>query len=256
MDLSLLAHLSDEALRVEAKRRGIATTAKSREAIIALIREHERPRTTKPEPNMPAPRESEPKRSKGRRGVFGVARQLFGRVIKRVLEPERPPPPAAGSPVAREPIPTRTMAELLIDQGQLERAIAILASLGDDGARTRLAEIESRLAKSRLEKAAAAHRRDGVAILSERGVRAVVWRVDEAGLARARALLRAEGQLTLRIVTVEADAALAVSNRSEDRGPIEQSGFELLETGPGARLVVSVGLREADRFVSVAHTAS
>lgn len=241
MDLSLLPHLSDEALREEAQRRGIATAHESRDAIIAAIRESERP---KPEA-----------RAAEKRGMFGAARKLLGRVIRGVLEREPSPPRPVAPPEPREPIPTRAMAELLIDQDHLQRAIGILSTLDGDDARARLAEIEARLVRSRLTKAAAAHRSFGVAILGERGARAVTWRVEASGVARARALLGRDGELTLRIVTVEVNVDHAVTSRSRDRGPIEARGFELLDVEPGARIVISVGLRAGDRFVSIVHTA-
>ena len=254
MDLKLLIHLSEEALRTEARRRGIAVAGKSREAIIDAIREDAEPRPAN-------------------RSVLGTARALLGRVVRKVRwmgaapgDPAsrvipvlvRDDPIATKTPgpvVAREPIATRTMAELLIDQGHLERAIGILRGLGDDSAKDRLREVESRLTRERLQKVAAAHSDHGVAIFAERDARAVGWNIDEPGIRRARALLGTDGELTLRIVTVEADPAHAVSSRRVDRGPIERRGAALLDAGPAARLVISVGLCSGDRFVSIAHAA-
>lgn len=241
MDLKLLTHLSEEALRMEARRRGISVVGKSRDAIVDAIREDARPKPVN-------------------RGMLGAARALLGRVVRKVLVRDDPvaavaerrtPEPA----VAREPIPTRTMAELLIDQGHLERAIGILRGLGDDDARARLRAVESRLIRERLQKVAGAHTDRGVAIYAERDSRAVGWAIDELGIRRARALLGTDGELTLRIVTVEADAAHAVSSRRVDRSPIERRGSQLLDAGPAARLVISVGLCSGDRFVSIAHAA-
>lgn len=272
MDLSLLPHLSDGALREEAARRGIDTAGLDREALIGAIRDADaravpEPATVDP---LAATVPPEPPRDADRPGrAFGAARALLGRVVSMARtaldrgEPreEAPEAPAADRPP--EPIATRTMAELLIRQGHLERAAAILRELcrggGDEELAALRADVEGRLADDALRRTATARLRGPggpfVEILDVPHGRGVAWRVDEASLARGRALLGAPGELTLRVVRVISHPDHTVESRREDRRPLEPSGWARLESVPNARLVVSFGLADGERFVSVLHTA-
>jgi hypothetical protein len=94
-----------------------------------------------------------------------------------------------------------------------------------------------------------------VEVLAEGAMRAIAWRIDDAGLARARALLGADGALTLRVVRVLAHPDHSVESRQEDRRPLEASGYAIIEGAARAKIVASVGLAQGERFVSVAHAA-
>lgn len=262
MDLSLLPHLSERALRDEAERRGIAAEGLDRAQLIDAIRAHEARAMTVPPAHVPAAyAPTEPPRAAG--GALGAARAILGRVLglaRTALEPRSEPPRPPSEPP--EPIRTRSMVRLLEEQGHLERAIGILRELEQSEDDPELsawrARLERGLAESALRgRAGALLAREGsfVEILREAGARAVVWRVDDAGLARARALLGASGALTLRVVRVLSHPDRSVESRQEDRRPLEASGWALLDVAPSAKIVASVGVAEAERFVSVAHAA-
>ncbi|HEY8428645.1 MAG TPA: hypothetical protein VIL20_09735, partial [Sandaracinaceae bacterium] len=74
MDLTLLPHLSERALREEAARRGIPTEGLDRAALVDAIRAHEARAATEPPP-APAPA------GRTERGPLGAARAILGRVM-------------------------------------------------------------------------------------------------------------------------------------------------------------------------------
>lgn len=82
------------------------------------------------------------------------------------------------------------------------------------------------------------------------------WRVGEAGIARARAVLGTPGELALRVVAVRVDAAAVVRAEITDHGPVDRDGV-LIAPAPSdaTRHITSIGLRNATRFVSIAHAS-
>ena len=264
MDLTLLPHLSERALREEAERRGITFEGLERDALVTAIRAHESRLMTVPPAHHPvayaptvppAPAVDDPP------SALSAARSLLGKVVglaRSALERRSEPPPASVASAPDEPIRTRSLARLLEDQGHLERALAMVrelaaASSGDEELARWAEHLERKIAESVLGARAA---RLGVEIVEAAGRRGAVWKIDEAGLGRARALLGAEGELTLRVVRIVRGADYRVESRQEDRRPLEPSGWALLDAPPGTRLVVSVGLAEDARFVSIAHASA
>lgn len=80
------------------------------------------------------------------------------------------------------------------------------------------------------------------------------WQVTDAGLARARAVLGAPGELAVRVVAVRTETGALVRTEITDHGPVAASGDWLAPLEPGAaRYVSSIGLRHGERFVSIAH---
>lgn len=80
------------------------------------------------------------------------------------------------------------------------------------------------------------------------------WLVTDAGLARARAVLGAPGELAVRVVAVRVETGARVRTEITDHGPVAASGDWLAPLEPGAaRYVSSIGLRHGERFVSIAH---
>ena len=273
VDLTLLPHLSEDALRAEAERRGLPTEGFDRDALIAAIRRAEETEAPAPRPAR-ARAEAPPTTDRSRReireeGAVGKARALFGRVVgiaKAAIEgrvtPSSPPPSALEADEPEEPIATKTMAMVLIDQGHLDRARTILEELAAEGddpeVREALAEVNRRRASEVLRpRAEALHaERPGtfVSIVRDDGIVGVVWRVDDEARRRGQALVEADGALTLRVVRVRARADRSVESLRDDHG-IEDAGWLALEGAEDARLVVSVGLAAEDRFASVSHAA-
>lgn len=261
MDLSLLPHLSERALREEAERRGIAYEGLEREALVTAIRAHEARLMTIPPEHHPAAYAPTvpPEGEGGARGALSTARSLLGRVVglaRSALEKRSEPPPVSAED---EPIRTRSLARLLEDQGHLERALSIVRELAaeapsDEELARWAGHLERRIAERALRDRSAAAP-VGVEIVAAAGVRGAVWSVDEAGLTRARALLGEHGELTLRVVRVVAHDDHRVESRQEDRRPLAPRGWALLDAPPRARLVVSVGLADGPRFVSIAHAS-
>jgi hypothetical protein len=263
MDLTLLPHLSERALREEAERRGITFEGLARDALVTAIRAHESQVMTVPPAHHPvayaptvppAPPVDDPP------SALSSARSLLGKVVgmaRSALDRRSEPPPAeAAGP--DEPIRTRSLARLLEDQGHLERALSMVRELaaesaGDEELARWAGHLERRVAESVLR---ARSPRLGVEIVVAAGLRGVLWKIDDAGLGRARALLGGQGELTLRVVRILRGADHSVESRQEDRRPLEPSGWALLDAPPKARLVVSVGLAEGARFVSIAHASA
>lgn len=267
LDLKLLPHLSERALREEADRRGIVADGLDRDALIEAIRAHEARLLTIPPapPELSGDATAPPARAEDR-GPLEAARSLIGRVVglaRSALERRSEPPPEDSEPEQTEPIRTRSLARLLEDQGHLERALAMVRQLAaeepDDEELARWARhLERRVAETELRAAlqsALASPSARVELRRASSLRGVAWRVDESGVARARALLGTPGALTLRVVRVLAHPDHSVETRQEDRRPLEASGWALLDAPERARLVVAVGLADGDRFVSIAHAA-
>jgi hypothetical protein len=219
MDLSLLPHLRERALRQEAERRGVDVGGLDREQVIAAIRAHEARSLTQPLP--PPPSE----------------------------------PPDALGPGEPEPIRTRSMARLLEKQGHLARARSIVRDLQRaeplDDELSRWAERLARAEVAAFFEPGAPAR--AVRVSSTRGQRQVAWRTEDADLEGARALLGEEGVLTLRVVRVLAHHDGAVERRVDDRRPVEPYGSAWLDAPERARVVVAIGVTEGERFVAVAH---
>lgn len=270
MDVSLLPHLSERALREEAERRGITFEGLEREALVTAIRAHESRLMTVPPAHHPvayaptvppAPAGDDPPSALsaarsllGR--VVGMARSALDRGTARTARRSEPPDELVGAP--DEPIRTRSLARLLEEQGHLERALAMVRELaaehaGDEELARWAGHLERRIAEKVLRERPA---RIGVEIVRAAGVPGVTWKIDEAGLGRARALLGAQGELTLRVVRIVVGPNHSVESRQEDRRPLEPSGWALLDAPAKARLVVSVGLAEGARFVSIAHASA
>lgn len=270
MDLSLLPHLSERALREEAERRGIVAAELERDGLIAAIRQHESRLLTVP-PSAARPdaarldaarpdatrTDATPGPSEAQRSPLRAARSLFGRVVglaRSALDKKSEAPP----PAEPEPIRTRSLARLLEDQGHLGRALTIVRELSaeapsDPELERWAAHLERRIAERALQARVARVR--GVEITPTHGLRGVAWSVDEAGIDRGRALLGAEGALTLRVVRVLAHPDRRVESQQEDQPLTSTSGSTLLDAPPNARLIVSVGLSDSERFVSIAHAA-
>ncbi len=182
-----------------------------------------------------------------------------------------------GAPSTRsfveEPIRTHSMARLLAVQGHRERALVIYEELlAKNSADAALAREASALrnghpltfAPGELPHPHGSARETSLELLaSDRiaceargdGAMSVRWSISEAGLARARTLLGSGGELAVRLVSIRPDPARVVRSEITEHGPIQRDGEWATSLGVGsARSFAAVGLRDAERFVSIVHT--
>lgn len=83
------------------------------------------------------------------------------------------------------------------------------------------------------------------------------WQVNAQDTQRAQWLLGEPGELSLRIVCVQADPAQVVRSTVTEHGPLDPNGvWSWTLPGPDTHCVGSVGVRHGDRFVSIAHQSS
>ena len=186
-------------------------------------------------------------------GLKGLLSKVIN--LARGVGDEEPPGQEPGSlprDGAEEPIRTKTMAELLVQQGHLERAAAIYAEL--EGEEERLSEIQGLLFRRALEHRAATFEGDGLGIARDDGHTALAWRIGEPGLRRAQGLLGEGGRLALRTVLVGREGA-HVRREEADQDLAAAEGALTLEVAPEVRVIVSVGLLHDARFVSIAHAS-
>jgi hypothetical protein len=180
-----------------------------------------------------------------------------------------PPPPlreASTQTFEQEPIRTRSMARLLASQGHRERALAIYEELlARDSTDARL-QAEAEAVRDGETPPAPSMPAPGRELeLPERpdriecqggadeGLR-VRWQVSEDGRRRARAVLGHDGELAVRLVTIRPDAQRVVRSEITEHGPVDEQGEWTAERVQGpARCFAAIGLRDGDRFVSIAH---
>jgi hypothetical protein len=83
------------------------------------------------------------------------------------------------------------------------------------------------------------------------------WQISELDAQRARHLLGQHGELSLRIVCVQADPIQVVRSSITEHGPVDPHGeWSWVLPGPDSHCVGSVGVKHGDRFVSIAHESS
>jgi hypothetical protein len=181
-----------------------------------------------------------------------------------------PPPPAREARTQKfeqEPIRTRSMAQLLASQGHRERALAIYEELcaqnSEDGElrteaeRLRVGELPDAPALPRpSEHPHALPQRDDRIECSAgpgEGLR-LRWAVTEDGRRRARAVLGDDGELAVRLVTIRPDPERVVRSEITEHGPVHPSGEWMADAVAGqVRAFATIGLRQGERFVSIAH---
>jgi hypothetical protein len=176
-----------------------------------------------------------------------------------------------------EPIRTRSMAQLLAGQGHRERALAIYEQLIAQDSTDRTLEREAAALRRgepaqeiALPEPPSATRPsqapNGVWSSSKERLTCegapnsgllLRWVITGEGERRARAVLGvsdADGELTVRLVSIRPDAERIVRSEITEHGPVAASG----EWSPGPladaeRCVAAIGMRAGDRFVSIVH---
>ena len=175
--------------------------------------------------------------------------------------------PPASDAIASEPIPTRTMARLLAEQGHARRAKAIYRKLLSENPDDEdLRQEVDRLARSRSRTTAAEEDDEDagpeVVAIAAGGKRLLVaWALDSPALQDAAALFEHPEQVLrelsqhveARVVVVRADTRSGTVHREVRQRSAQPCGEWVLPVEPGARAVAAVGLTYEGRFVSVAH---
>jgi hypothetical protein len=195
-------------------------------------------------------------------------------------EPAKPsgaPRSATTRTFEEEPIRTRSMAQLLAAQGHRERALAIYEELIAQDSTDRALEREAAALRRgepaqeiALPEPPSATRPSqapsGVWSSSKERLTCegapnsgllLRWVITDEGERRARAVLGvsdADGELTVRLVSIRPDAERIVRSEITEHGPVAASG----EWAPGPladaeRCVAAIGMRAGDRFVSIVH---
>jgi hypothetical protein len=91
----------------------------------------------------------------------------------------------------------------------------------------------------------------------EAGQLELSWQVNARDTQLAQRLLGGPGELSLRIVCVQADATQVVRSSVTEHGPLDPNGvWSWTLPGPDTHCVGAVGVRQGDRFVSIAHQSS
>jgi hypothetical protein len=91
----------------------------------------------------------------------------------------------------------------------------------------------------------------------EAGQLELVWQVNPLDAQRARRLLGQHGELSLRIVSVQADPRQVVLSSVTEHGPLEPQGaWTWTLPGPDTHCVGAIGVRHGGQFVSIAHESS
>jgi hypothetical protein len=217
--------------------------------------------------------------------VAGQVRDLLGKLVSSTFEALPPtmtallePSPVrnASSATTRmfleEPVRTRSVARALAAAGHFERASEVYAELiGRAPADSALAAEAAALHRGKLPPAPPAARslegpraheprrppsEDRLTCDAGPGSgHAVHWRISEAGLRRARAALGSDGQLTVRLLSVEPDPERVIRSTIIEHGPVATEGtWRSPDLPPQHRFLAAVGLLAGTRFVSIVHT--
>lgn len=159
-----------------------------------------------------------------------------------------------------EPIPTRTMARLLHEQGHHRRALAILESLlaqrpGDLALEADLEAVQRAL-RGPKQPAAPGSRAESpraelvTLLLPDRRV-LLAWGLSEESIASARAL-GAAGTLVARVLVLAPGSDGAVTRTLTDKDAQPTGEHTIGPIAPGSFVTAAVGFRDGEQFVSVA----
>jgi hypothetical protein len=150
-----------------------------------------------------------------KKGAFGTARALLGRVVERVVG-------AALGTTVRSP---SSGPDLATHRGT------------EPGLRSQASDTEPVVAVA----------------LGANEVR-VSWALSDEAFARARRVLGAGGERRARVVVVAEDERDVITERIEERGDVGASGDWTIRNLPrGARCAAAVGVAQGTHFVSAGH---
>jgi len=159
-----------------------------------------------------------------------------------------------------EPIPTRTMARLLHEQGHHRRALAILENLlaqrpGDVALEAELSAVQRALRAPKQEVAAGARsetpRAELVTMLLPDKRVLLAWGLSEDSLQSARAM-GAAGTLVARVLVLAPGSDGAVTRTLTDKEAEPTGEHTLGPIASGSFVTAAVGFRDGDQFDSVA----
>jgi hypothetical protein len=223
--------------------------------------------------------------------VAGQVRDLLGKLVSSAFEAlpqpvtsptiaptSRPAPlPAQDAPAAttrtflERPTRTRSVARALAAAGHARRALEVYAELierapGDSALAAEAAGLRRgdlpppplaapslEFARPRASQQSPAEDRLDCDAGPDTGV-ALRWRISEAGVRRGRSVLGGEGQLTVRLISIEPDPELVVRSTIIEHGPVAREGdWRCPGLAPQHRCLAAVGLLAGERFVAIVH---
>lgn len=176
-------------------------------------------------------------------------------IRESVTVPIRPP-----LDLEDEPIPTRTMARLLHEQGHHRRALAILENLlaqrpGDLALEADLVAVQRALRVPKAEVVAGARaespRSELVTLLLPDRRVLLAWGLSEESIASARSM-GASGTLVARVLVLAPGSDGAVTRTLTDKDAQSTGEHTIGPIAPGSFVTAAVGFRDGDQFVSVA----
>lgn len=217
-------------------------------------------------PGPPAPKAERraPKAEAEDREPKGEDRAPKAEADREPRAESRAPKAGADDDLADEPIPTRTMAKLLAEQGHGRRALAIYRKLlrespGDEDLRQAIDRLEASRGRGTKSQASAGDTDDdeseGVEVVALPVGEArvlVAWSIAGPALEAAEAMVDDSASLEARVVVVRADSEGAIRREVRER-PADPAGEWVVPVYEGARVTAAVGLSHEGRFVSVAH---
>jgi len=207
-----------------------------------------------------------------RRGALGAARALLGKVVDKVVdaafgaESVTPPPAQEANkeanketdpPADREPIPTRTMAGLLVAQGHRDRALAIYDHLVEAHPDDRGLRSEADALRETVPAGGQGADEDQdapvVAVAAGKNRLFLSWQVPAEALDRARRILGGQGEVRLRVMVTATNPDEVVATETVERRSIQSVGDWVITAPAGALCTAAVGVAEGERFVCAAH---
>ena len=137
-------------------------------------------------------------------------------------------------------------------------ALPLLSSRRSQAAAKRVAPaFEPSVSAPQLEAAPVVAEPSRLQLRREAGQLELTWRVNAQDTQRAQRLLGQPGELSLRIVSVQADPTQVVSSSVTEHGPLDPQGaWTWTLPGPETHCVGAIGVRHGDTFVSITHESS
>jgi predicted Zn-dependent protease len=162
---------------------------------------------------------------------------------------------------SREPIKTRTMARVLLEQGHPRRALSILRKLVDEqpdnaSLRDELQQAEQALQKDSEED----HQEDAdpeqgeivfVPLQAQQAI--VAWEISEQRIQKSAQWI-GHGKLTLQVVLVAPDKSALILSEVRKKTVTHQGAWWIESIPKDCQVTASIGIETQERFISLMHT--